>query len=52
MTQVTWVKHGTGFGYLRPNDGYMMFTDIDFEYHSHLSTTLNLTLNYPMSKDI
>ena len=34
--------------YLRPLDGYMMYTDIDFEYHSHISTTFNLTLNQPV----
>jgi len=38
MTQVALVKHGTGVGHRRPIDGYMMYTDIDFEYHSHLST--------------
>jgi len=37
MTQVASVKHGTGVRYCRPVDGYMMYTDIDFEYHSHLS---------------
>ena len=25
-----------------------MYTDIDWEYHSHLSTTLNITLNCPL----
>jgi len=32
---------------LRPFDGWMMYTDIECEYHSHLSTTFNLTLNCP-----
>jgi len=34
--------------YLRLFDGYMMYTDIDFRYHSHISTTFNLTLNNPL----
>jgi len=25
-----------------------MYTDVDFGYHSHLSTTFYLTLNYPI----
>ena len=29
MIQVAWVKYGTGGRYLRPVDGYMMYTDID-----------------------
>jgi len=33
---------------LRPMDRYMMYTDIDFEYHSKLSTTFNLTVNKPI----
>jgi len=45
MTQVAWLKHATGVEYRRPVDEYMMYTDTDFEYHSHLSTTFNLTLN-------
>jgi len=32
----------------RPVDRYMMYTDIDFEYHSQLSTTFNLTVNKPI----
>jgi len=43
MTQVAQVKYGTGVRYLRPIGGKMMYTYIDFEYHSHLSTTFNLT---------
>jgi len=31
---------------LRPVDRYMMYTDIDFKYHSQLSTAFNLTVNY------
>jgi len=27
---------------------FMMYTDIDFEYHSQLSTTFNLTVNKPI----
>jgi len=38
----------TGGKGLRPVDRYMMYTDIDFEYHSQLSTTFNLTLNKPI----
>ena len=30
MTEVAWVKHGACVGYLRPIDGWMMYTDIDF----------------------
>jgi len=42
MTQVTQVKHGTGVRSLRPIDGYMMYTYIDFEYlFIHLSSTFN-----------
>jgi len=32
--------HRTGGKGLRPVDRYMMYTDIDFEYHSQLSTTI------------
>ena len=39
MTQVSGVKHGTGARSPWPNDGKMMYTDIDFEKSSHLSTT-------------
>ena len=31
MTQVAGVKQGTGVRYLRPNDGWIMYRDIDFE---------------------
>jgi len=48
ITQVAWLKHGTGVRYHRPVDGYMMYTNIDFEYHSHLWTTLNWSLNKPI----
>jgi len=34
MTLVLLVKHGTGVRYLRPIDGNMTYTDIDFEYHT------------------
>jgi len=34
----------TGDKGLRPVDRYMMFTDIDFENHSQLLTTFNLTV--------
>ena len=37
MTQVAWLKHATGVEYGRPVDGYVMYTAIDFEYHSQLS---------------
>jgi len=50
---VTWhMSHekmqGTDGKCLRPMDRYMMYTDIDFEYHSQLSTTFNLTVNKPI----
>ena len=45
MTQVTRVKHVTGPRYLRPIDGQMLYTDIDFEYHSHHLTIFIQTLN-------
>jgi len=32
-----WVKHGTGVRYLRPTDRYKLYTDIDLEYHLHVS---------------
>ena len=48
MTQVSWLKHATWVKYSRPVDGYIMYIDIDFEFHSHLSTTFNLTLNKPI----
>jgi len=38
----------TGGKGLRPDDGYMIYTDIDFEYNSQLSTTFNLTVNKPI----
>jgi len=34
ITQAAWVKHGTFVRYLRPIDGYMVYTDINFEYQS------------------
>jgi len=34
MTQAAWVKQSTGGRGLRPVGGYMMYTDIDLEYHS------------------
>ena len=39
MAQVAWAFHGTCVWTSRPFDGYMMYTDIDLEYQSHLSTT-------------
>jgi len=39
----------TGGKGLRPADRYiMMYTDIDFEYHSQHSTSFNLTVNKPI----
>jgi len=35
----------TGGKGLRPVDRYMMYTDIDIEYHSQCLTTFNLTVN-------
>jgi len=37
----------TGGKGLRPVDRYLMYTDIDLEYHSQLSTTFNQTVNEP-----
>ena len=41
MAQVALAFHGTCVWTHRPFDGYMMYmyTDIDLEYHLHLSTT-------------
>jgi len=39
MAQVARAFHGTCAWTSRPFDGYMMYTYIDLEYHSHLSTT-------------
>ena len=44
VTQVAWLKHGIDARYRRPVDGYMIYTDIYFEYCSHLSITFNKTL--------
>jgi len=33
---------------LWPVDGYKMHTDIYLDYHSHLSTTFNPTVNKPI----
>jgi len=43
----------TGGKGLRPVDRYMMYTDIDFEYHSQLSTTVNkpIILEHARSRD-
>ena len=38
MTLGAWVFHGSCAWTNRLFDGLMMFTDIDCEYHSHLST--------------
>jgi len=35
----------TGGKGLRPVGRYMMYTDIDFEYHKELFTTFNLTVD-------
>jgi len=37
------IKTAKSVQYQRPDDGDMMYTDIDFEYHSHLSTIFNFT---------
>jgi len=47
MTHVPLKKQTTGGRGLRPVDGYIMYTDIDFEYNSQLSTTFNLTVDKP-----
>ena len=39
LAQVSWAVHGTCVWTLRHFDRYMMYTDIELEYHSHLSTT-------------
>jgi len=38
----------TGGKGLRPVNRYMMYTGIDFEYHSQLPTTFNLTVIKPI----
>jgi len=48
MTEAAWVKQSTGGRGLWPVDGYMMYTDIDLEYHSHLSSTFNPTVDIPI----
>jgi len=48
MTQAAWVKQGTGGRGLWPVDGYMMYTYTDLEYHSHLLTSFNLTVDKPI----
>jgi len=48
MTQAAWVKQTTGGRGLWPVDGYMMYTDIDLEYLSHLSTSFNPTVDKPI----
>jgi len=45
MTHVPRRMQTIGGKGLRPVDKYMMYTDIDFEYHSQLSTIFNLTVN-------
>jgi len=45
MTQGALVFHGTSACTGRPFDGWIMYTDIDFE-NMHLSATFNLTLNW------
>jgi len=48
MTQAAWVKQSTGDRGLWSVGGYMMYTNIDLEYHSHLLTTFNLTVDKPI----
>jgi len=45
MSQGAWIKQITGGRGLWPVGGYMMYmyTDLDLEHHSHLSTTINPT---------
>ena len=43
MAQVALAVHGTCVMYLRPVDGYVMYTNFELEYHSHISTTSNPT---------
>jgi len=38
----------TGGKGLSPVDRYIMYTDINFEYHSQLPTTFSLTVNKPI----
>jgi len=45
MTHVPCRMQTTGGKALRPVDRYMMFIDIDFEYHFQLSLTCNITVN-------
>jgi len=40
MTWIAWVKQDTGVSYLGAKYGYTKYyIDIDFKYHSHISTT-------------
>lgn len=39
MKNAIGVRHGTGVRSLRLNDGYIRYKDIDFDYHSPISTT-------------
>ena len=51
MTQAAWVKQSIGDMGLWPIDGYnkiIMYTDIDLEYHSHLSTSFSPTVDKPL----
>jgi len=51
MTQAAWVKQSTGDIGLWPIDGHnkiIMYTDIDLEYHSHLSTSFSPTIDKPL----
>jgi len=50
MTHVPWRMQTTGGKGLRPVGRYMfmMYTDIDFEYHSQHLYTFNITVNKPI----
>jgi len=50
MAQVARLYHGTGVKYCRLVDGYLMYTDVDLNYHSHFLTTFNPTLNKPINE--
>jgi len=39
MAQVAWAFYDNCVCTVRPFDGYLMYTDIDLEKHSHFSTT-------------
>jgi len=48
MTHTAWVMQSTCGRGLWLVDGYMVYTDIDLEYHSHHSTIFKPTVDKPI----